>query len=212
MTRPTPDGTECARAWEAMPWVLQESADASQKAWFAEHLAGCADCRREFELQERLHLAMSLDPIVEPDPEVGLRRLLARIDADDPQRAPVRKVANGSWVVRLLAAAVLVQAVGIGVLGMKLWTNDHSPASYRTLSSPSAPAPAGALHVVPEKSMSVDRWNTLLRDQHLSVVGGPNSVGAYTVVSDDAQASQADVIKRLHGAGIRFAEPATGSP
>ncbi len=212
MTRPIPDGTGCARAWEAMPWVLQDSAGPAQKTWFAEHLAGCADCRQEYELQESLHRAIALDPMVEPDPERGLRRLMARLDADDPQRAPTRRTASASWVMRLLAAAVLVQAVGIGVLGIKLWTGDRAPASYRTLSAPSAPTPAGAVHVVPEKGMSVEAWDRLLRDQHLSVVGGPNAVGAYTVVSDDATARQADVIQRLHDAGIRFAEPATGTP
>ena len=200
----------CTRAWEAMPWVLQGSASPEQGEWLAQHLAQCAACRTEFEQQSRLRLALSLPAEVEPDPARGLERLLARLDEPEPAHAapPARAV---PWLSRALAAAVLVQAVGIGILGARLWSEAPAPA-YRTLSQDTAPAVAGAIHVVPDAGMKLAEWDALLRSLRLQVIEGPNEVGAYTVVAA-SPASTRDTVERLRAAhGIRLAEPLTASP
>ena len=79
-------GSDCPHAWELMPWVLLDSASGEQAAWLENHLAGCASCRAEFAQQSRLRLALSLPPDPSLDAEAGLNRLLARIDASDPQK------------------------------------------------------------------------------------------------------------------------------
>jgi hypothetical protein len=61
--------------------------------------------------------------------------------------------------------------------------------------------------------MNMSAWNALLQAQHLRVVDGPNGVGAYTVVSEDAAVGAKQASDRLRStAGIRFAEPVTGTP
>jgi anti-sigma factor RsiW len=209
-------GRDCPRAWEAMPWVLQGGASPVQSAWLNMHLSECNACREEFAQQERLHAAMSLPADLPIDAEAGLARLLARIDEADPQRVPSRRLASSSWLTRGLVAAVLIQAVGIGVLGVKLrgeGTERAAAPVYRTLSQDAAPAPAGSIHVVPSSTMKVADWDALLRQYHLRVVGGPNDVGAYTLVSTDGNTAAAKTVQELRSnPAIRFAEPVTGTP
>ena len=211
MKLPTDIGKDCARAWDAMPWVLQNSASPEQDEWLTRHLSECASCRDDFEQQSRLRLAMSLPSELPVDADAGLRRLLARIDAPDVHDAAARRPRTG-WLTRALVAAVLVQALGIGVLGARLWS-ESSAASYRTLSQDTQAAPAGAIHVVPDASMTLADWDTLLHALQLQVVGGPNDVGAYTVTARGAPRASADTLQKLRAThGIRLAEPVAGAP
>ncbi|NUR21600.1 zf-HC2 domain-containing protein [Frateuria sp.] len=201
-------GTDCPHAWELMPWVLQDSASQEQAAWLENHLAGCAPCRAEFAQQSRLRLALSLPHDLSFNVEAGLKRLLVRLDASDPLKTP-RQPRPRAWLVRALAAAVFAQAVGLGVLGVKLAAVENPP--YRTLSETPPPAPPGAIHVVPDAGMTLADWNALLRALHLQVVHGPNSVGAYTVVPADA-ATAGQILPKLRAArGIRLAEPVSAA-
>jgi len=207
---PNYSSQDCPRAWEMMPWVLQDSATREQSEWLTHHLAHCEACRAEFEQQKRLHQAMSLPADVEVDMEAGLQRLLGRLDApavEAPQRAR-----RGGWLTRALAAAVLIQAIGIGALGLKMWSAGDG-ATYHTLSQePSAPVTAGAIRVVPDASMTLADWNALLHSLQLQVVGGPNDVGAYTV-APATTAGKRDTLQQLRAArGVRLAEPVTDTP
>ncbi|WP_333676275.1 zf-HC2 domain-containing protein [Dyella sp.] len=214
---PTYSSQDCPRAWEMMPWVLQDSATQEQGAWLTHHLAHCEACRAEFEQQKRLQHAMSLPSETAVDMEAGLQRLLGRLDApavEEPQR-----VRRGGWLTRALAAAVLIQAIGIGALGLKTWSAGDG-AAYRTLSQqPAAPATAGAIRVVPDASMTLADWNALLHSLQLQVVGGPNDVGAYTVApmagatSQQGTTLQPGRLQQLRAAhGVRLAEPVTDTP
>jgi len=81
------------------------------------------------------------------------------------------------------------------------------------LSQASAPVPAGALHVVPDATMTLADWNSLLHSLNLQVVGGPNDVGAYTVVPSGAPATVAPALQKLRATrGIRLAEPVASAP
>jgi hypothetical protein len=212
MRMPTDTGRECGRAWEAMPWVLQDSAPQEQTEWLMSHLADCDSCRAEFEQQKRLRLAMSLPADVSIDPELGLRRLLARIDAPALATTPSRAT-GGSWLTRALVAAVLIQAVGLGMLGAKFWAEGTPQPVYRTLSQDAAPVPAGAIHVVPDSGMKLADWSMLLRSMQLQVIGGPNDVGAYTVMPAGGAAASTQAVQHLRAAhGIRLAEPVNANP
>ncbi len=202
---------DCARAWEAMPWVLQDSAPQEQGAWLTDHLARCEACREEFAQQSWLRLALALPTGIQLDPEAGLKRLMGRIDADEAEASAPRARAGG-WVTRALVAAVLVQAVGIGILGAELWSSGGNHASYRTLSSRAQAAMPGAIRVVPDTNMKLADWNTLLHSLQLEVVDGPNDVGAYTVMPAHTSTGDA-ALRQLRAAhGIRLAEPVAANP
>lgn len=201
---------DCVRAWEAMPWVLQNSATQRQRAWLKSHLALCVACRTEFAQQSRLQRAVTLPADTAIDANVGLQRLLSRLDAPGLQEVHCSSRA-GNWSRRALLAVVLIQALGIGALGMQLWSAGGEQ-SYRTLSQQSLPTPPGAIRVVPDAVMTLADWNALLHALRLQVVGGPNAVGAYTVVPAGAT-STAHALQQLRATrGIRLAEPVAATP
>lgn len=207
MTLPTSRAGDCLRAWEKMPWVLQGTASQDEQRWLQEHLQQCSSCRAEFVHQQAIRRAMQLPVDIGVDPERGLRRLLARIDT--PEAAmPYAQQRRRRWLVGGLAAAVVAQAIGIGAMGVRLWRIEVSP-SYRTLSETAPAAPvAGALHVVPETTMTLAEWDALLLSLQLQVTGGPNRIGAYTVQPTASGPTAGEVLDRLRATkGIRFAEP-----
>ncbi len=207
MNFPTDSPPDCARAWEAMPWVLQDSAPAAQKEWLMSHLAQCEACSAEFAQQTRLRVAMSLPPDIALDAEVGMARLLGRLDAAETAQPPER--ARAGWLIKALAAAVLIQAIGIGALGTRLLSDDGG--RYRTLGTPAPATVKGAIRVVPDPAMKLTDWNKLLHALGLKVIGGPNAVGAYTVVP--TASSSAQLLQRLRATpGIRLAEPVDNTP
>jgi len=66
---------------------------------------------------------------------------------------------------------------------------------------------------VPDAGMKVADWNALVHALHLQVVGGPNDVGAYTVVLAGNDSARNDVLRQLRATrGIRMAEPVAGAP
>jgi anti-sigma factor RsiW len=212
MTFPMDTGKDCVHAWEMMPWVLQGSATQEQDAWLESHLAQCESCRAEFAQQSRLRLALSLPADVPVNADVGLGRLLARLDtADAPEERPRSRPV--SWLGRALVAAVLVQALGIGVLGVKLWAVGSGNPPYRTLSQETLPAAPGAIRVVPDASMTLADWSALLRALRLQVVSGPNDVGAYTVAPVSSASTAQHALQQLRSTrGIRLAEPVAVTP
>lgn len=212
MTFPLDSGKDCVHAWEMMPWVLQGSATQEQGAWLESHLAQCESCRAEFAQQSRLRLALSLPADVPVNADVGLGRLLARLDtADAPEARPRSR--PPSWLSRALVAAVLVQALGIGVLGVKLWSMGGANPAYRTLSQETLPAAPGAIRVVPDASMTLADWSALLHALRLQVVSGPNDVGAYTVAPVSSASTAQHALQQLRTTrGILLAEPVAVTP
>jgi hypothetical protein len=203
-------GRDCTGAWDIMPWVLQNSATQEQGDWLKDHLSHCEACSTEFAQQSRLQRALALPVDISVDANAGLKRLLGRLDTADTQEGSFR-TRRGNWLNRALVAAVLLQAVGIGTLGMKLWSTGDSPA-YRTLSQESASVAPGAIRIVPDAAMTLASWNALLHNLRLQVVAGPNDVGAYTV-APTGSASTAHTLQQLRATqGIRLAEPVAVTP
>lgn len=208
MTIETTSGKDCARAWEIMPWALQATAAPGQREWLMHHLAQCEACSAEFAQQSRLRCALSLPTDVPVDAERGLKRLLERLDAPATEAPQARRWSSGR-LTRALAAAVVLQAIGIGALGVRLWS-DQAP-HYRTLSQPAVLEPAGALRVVPAAGMKLADWNKLLHDLDLRVIDGPNDAGAYAVVP--AGSSSTYALRKLRAdRDIRLAEPVDNTP
>ena len=210
------------RAWEALPWVANGRATPEQSAMVAEHVAQCPDCRAELDWQRRLHAAMSLGAVPGEDDvaaEAGLQRLMARLD-EPGEKPPLPGAARGgSRLTWALAAAVVVQAVGLGVLGLQLGqlggADPRGASDYRTLTDTAPALTAATLRVLPDASMTLSAWHATLDAQGLQVVGGPNAAGAYALAPAPTGAARpaADVLARLRATpGIRLAEPIGVAP
>lgn len=216
---------EHLRAWETLPWVANGRATPEQARIVAEHLAHCEDCRAELAWQQRLHAALAESAAPpqagpgttatdDPDTEAGLRRLLARLD-DAPEQMPPAPGGRGSRLTWALAAAVVLQAAGLGVMSLHLGSGPGTDGDFRTLSDPAPAATAATLRVLPDAGMRLADWQALLEAQRLQVVAGPNAAGAYALgpLPGAAALPPAQVLARLRGApGIRLAEPITATP
>jgi hypothetical protein len=116
--------------------------------------------------------------------------------------------ARADWLQRGLLAAVVLHAAGLWVLAVRLESAGQGPL-YRTLSEEPPPAPAGTIRVVPDSAMALANWNALLHVLHLRVVGGPDAVGAYTVVPMNRTATTRHILQQLRATrGVRLAEAA----
>jgi len=205
---PSTDPSEHRRAWDAIPWVVAGSAPMADVDLVTHHLPHCASCREEMEFQQRLQRGLrEATQVPEVDPEPGLQRLLARIDTANTELMPAPP-ARTPAPVRWLAAAVIVQAVGLAAAGFALLGSSRDGAEFRTLSSPDAPRPA-ALRLVPAPGMDFAALRALLVELKLDVVEvAPDGSSLGLAPADGQAATVQAALPRLRAhAGVQMAEP-----
>lgn len=188
-----------AEAWALLPWLANGRIATEEREWVEAHVAGCADCRAELAAQRRVATTMSADleqPAAANEEQKSFNKLWARIEAAESVTTPAVGAAVGglrsSRTVRWLAAAVIVQAIGLGVLGYGSMSNGDSQPDFRTVSNPEPRLDAPAVRIVFAPQASIESINTMLAHQGLSIVSGPGTQGNFTAeLSADAVASGA---------------------
>jgi hypothetical protein len=216
---------EHQQVFALLPWLINGTASPEQRLRATAHLAGCEDCRQEYQAQRLLRQALhEQPPRPAVDAEAGLLRLLDRLDAPaEEQPLPPSREARParrevSRLTMALAVAVVVQSIGLGALGLGHLgsVKDGGGGDYRTLSQQqAAPATHARLQVIPDASMSMADWRRLLEAHGLRVVDGPNAAGAYALaLSDGASAPSMDaLLAHLRATpGVRLAEPVAPLP
>jgi anti-sigma factor RsiW len=218
------EGDACdSEAARLLPWFVNGRLSAADGARVTQHLAHCRICSTDLEQQRSIRSLLKADGPVEFGPQPGLARTLARIDEVEREMTPAgamarrarggrRRFGSSQW----LAAAVIVQAIGLGVLGAAYLgrpSSDRTEARYATLSAPAVPAGGRRIRVVFAGSMSISEIRELLAAQQLQVVAGPSEAGVFTlgVVSSAPQADRLEksllVLRR--NPRVLFAEPAS---
>jgi len=214
-----------SEAARLLPWFVTGTLSAADSERVTRHLEHCRICAADLAHERTLRATLKADGPVEYAPQAGLARTLARIDeltremppapaeiATARERTPLRK---RSTATRWLAAAAIVQAVGLGVLGAAVLSRpatERAAAGYQTLSAP-APAATGArIRVVFTRSTTIGELTTLLGTQRLLIIAGPSAAGVFTLGATDTTLGR-DALDALL-AGLRadphvlFAEPA----
>jgi hypothetical protein len=119
-----------AEAWALLPWLANGRIAPEDREWVEAHVSGCADCRAELAAQRLVVSQVSRDEAAVPQPAASeeqrsFNKLWARIEAAESVSTGSASgsgtsagAARTSRTVRWLAAAVVVQAIGLGVLGM----------------------------------------------------------------------------------------------
>jgi len=203
---------EHRQTWDLIPWLVNSTASPVERALAEAHLAICADCRDEYAFQARLGAGLGVEIATEASPQPGLDRLLARIDAEvtDGAALPLRSRALGARLSRILAAAVIVQAIGLAALSGWALNRSASEAPYRTLSAPAVVVPDATIRFVPSPELSVGQLQRLLADNELRVASANEggTILSLAPVSTHASASTSDAIARLRATpGVLLAEP-----
>ena len=205
------------QTWDLIPWLVNGTASPVERDLAEAHLAICADCRDEYAFQARLSAGLAVDVATDAPLQPALDRLLARVDADEPidnRPSPRQRVS----MARILAAAVIVQAIGLAALGGWALERNRSAeeTAYRTLSTPAIPVPEATIRFVPSPELSVGQLQRLLADNGLRVAnaneGGTIFALAPTAPAHTAAATNEAIARLRATAGVLLAEPIARVP
>lgn len=210
MTQATP--LTHRETWELIPWVVNGTATPTDRQNVERHLRDCADCRDEYALQMQFHAGMNAGADVERDAHPSLRRLLSRIDMPETEGLDdARPSARARWP-QWLAAAVVVQAVGLTLLGGALFQRSGTPdADYRTLTNATS-ASAASIRLVPSPQLSLAELTQLLSEHQLHIVetNADNTILG-VVPTHDAADIDAIIAQLRRQPGVLLAEPTAGA-
>lgn len=212
------------QSWDSIPWVINGTASESDRRVVEEHLQGCTDCREELEFQRRLQRAVAHEGSVEVDSHSPWARLRERLDADTQSAsAPHRaRAPERTWMPWVLAA-MLLQGVGLAVLGTALWSKAPSgslnaPASsavYRTLAVSQPPLQPATVRVVFAPTMTLAELRAVLANARLQVISGPSDADVWSLApaGDSTRTATDAAVRALRAsANVRFAEPIGAAP
>jgi anti-sigma factor RsiW len=189
------EGARCEEeAARLLPWYLTGRLSAADLERVSSHLQRCAICRNDLAHERALLGLLKADNRIEYAPQAGLAKILSRIDelGRDVPAASTAALSRGTrrrlGPVQWLTAAVLLQAVALGWLGVSLRYRPQSvvlpPAPYQTLSSDPVPAAPGPhIRAVFAPAMTLAELKALLSSNNLTIVRGPSDAGAYTLAS-----------------------------
>jgi hypothetical protein len=165
-----------------LPWLVNGTLDAGERAFVERHVDACAQCRREVDWLRSLRAAC-VAAESSPAAAHAARRLRSHLDASRPRaRAP--------WRLPAVAAFAAAATFGVALLAV-----DDEPL-YRTLGAPGAStAHAGSLVVVFDPSTSEFDLRRVLRAAGARIVDGPTQTNAY--VLDVAAAHRGEALKLL---------------
>lgn len=196
-----------AEAWALLPWLANGRLGTEEREWVEAHLQTCADCRSELASQRmvasQVHRDESAPSSPSSDEQRSFNKLWARIEAAESASLPATgtngaavRAPGSSRTVRWLAAAVVVQAIGLGIFGMgALGGKNGSPTTgdeFTTVARVEPRSNAPAVRIVFQPAASIATINTLLAHQGLTIVAGPGVSGNFTAeLSADAVASGA---------------------
>lgn len=199
--------------WQAIPWLVNGTAGIEERRLAEAHLSTCADCRDELELQTAICRGLDADMPAPAgaDPAAAFARLLERIEAEGDagfDRAPPRRRIAERWLPGLVAA-VVVQAIGLAVLGAYILARaPTAPApEYATLATPEPRDAHALIRLVPAPELGVGALQALLAEHGLRIVDGNAERPIYALAPTreiDLEATLASLRAR---AGVRLAEP-----
>lgn len=226
MTAPFDTDTCDSEAARLLPWFVTGRLPAEDAARVEEHLADCPVCRADLAVQRDLRSLMRSDERIEYAPQPSLQKLMTRIDEMDREIPEVALVRPGdepsvprARVPHWMVAAVVLQTVGLGLLGALLWDRGPSrgdPARYVTLATPAPAADeAQRLRVVFAPETTANEMGLMLGALQAAVVDGPTEAGAYTIAlrsgGRDAPSVDASLARLRANPHVLFAEPVAGS-
>ena len=202
---------------DLIPWLINDRIAEDDRLSLEEHLQGCAECRADVEEQRRVYRTIAREPRIDYAPSASLQRLLSKIDIEDATatiKSGAGKRAFGrathSRLTQWLAAAVVIEAIGLSILAGMFWR--HSPSldesEYRTVTTGISAAPRASLRVVFAPTMTLGALDALLQELRLEVVSGPSPAGVYTLALGYSGESLANELAALRArTDVRFAEP-----
>jgi anti-sigma factor RsiW len=219
-----PQSRRCEEeAARLLPWYVSGRLDAADTARVMRHLERCATCSDDLAHERAVRTLLKSESSVEYAPQPGLARTLARIDELEreaptvlpfvrPAKEPARRFSAVPW----LAAAALVQAVALGVIGTAMFHRSAGVSQeprYATLSADAQPVAAGEhIRAVFAPDVTLGALNAMLARNALTIISGPSDAGVYTLAFTDAHGATGRLDRAIATLraqpSVKFAEPA----
>jgi anti-sigma factor RsiW len=204
-----------AEAWTLLPWLVNGRISDEDREWVESHVASCEECSREVQAQRAIAGQMREEPLPQTlSAQRSFGKLWTRIEASEGAM-PAADMASAtaerrgpSRTVRWLAAAVVVQAVGLATLGLAAWNGGKD--EFRTVTSEAGVViTRPAVRLVFDPAMSVGAMNDVLARHDLKIVEGPNGAGIYTAaLMGKGSATPESVAEALsNDSRVQFAQP-----
>jgi len=217
--------------WELLPWYVNGSLDAEEKALFERHARGCISCRAELEAQHSVSTEVK-----EVDVEVlavrsAFRDLDERINRTAATRVSSRWLARAvrAWAQRLrltdrevtVPAAMVAAALAVTVvfaLGSRIDWGAYRVGEYRTLTTTDQRVVAGNrdVRVVFSDRLTLSEVKETLKPLNAKIVDGPSGQGVFLVRIGDRATDFRDLVKTISSLradrNVIFAEPAFPMP
>lgn len=169
---------------ELLPWYVNDTLGAEERAQVETHLAQCAQCRDEITLLETLQRQIQQHPSVVPS-EIGLKRLMRDIK---------RERASGSerqWWRPAMAAAAIVIVVQSALL-VGLWSQQQGNGITPLGGNGNTIQSTGTVLQLQFRPTATEaQIRELLNRIDATIVAGPGAAGVYRVqlaTRPDAQA------------------------
>ena len=212
----TPLERDPARLGEALPWHVNGTLDADDRAWVERGLvADDLSLRRDLAFDRELADAFE-QRLSEVPSDIGWSELLRKVRADAARQvaaAPAPDAAAGeSWLQRLgrlfsagpsprlgmaMAVLVAVQAVAIGVLVGERQAGAPDTVEYR---AGAGARPVTAIRALFNETITEKALRDALAASGASIVDGPNPLGEYWIVTGGADPEA--VARTLRDAGV----------
>lgn len=204
------------KALELLPWFVNGTLAARERAEVERHIRGCVPCRIALQEQRQLQALIQEQPTVRLSPEKGFADLLHEVDR--PRRRRTGATLRGwdlslslglaPWTRRAVTIAVLVLSFGLASWMLTLRNSGNDLPLYSTSSqSPDSTAPL--IDIVFADGLPEDEMRTLVRSIGGTIVAGPSNVGRYTIRLDASETSpeqlQAVLARLQEDARVRFA-------
>lgn len=206
-----------AEAWALLPFIANGRISAEEREWVESHVQSCAACREELMLQRSLaqQLRDTQTPFASGE-QRAFNKLWTRIEASEsalPSQPEAARSAGAGprRTVRWLAAAVVVQAIGLALLGITaLRTTESAPGEFRTVTNAETRTIGPAIRLVFSADASIADVSDMLLRHGLELVGGPQGGGIFTAGLKDTSAERSAESVAAHlraDERVQFAEP-----
>lgn len=220
MTSPTDLERVHRETRDLIPWWVNGRLTGEEARRVESHLAQCAECRADVDVEHRVRAAVRQKSPVEYAPQVSLQKLWSRIEdveREMPTRpmqgvAPPAVTTTAAPATRWKVAAGVLIGLGLGLLAASTWqtTRTGGPAAFRTATTaqpvPGRPAQA---RVVFAPAVSVEELTRIVAGNGFAIVDGPSESGVYglTLAAGGADSAAAALARLRADPRVRFAEP-----
>jgi hypothetical protein len=194
------------QVWLLLPWLATGRLSAAERELAEEHVRHCSACEQELAVQHLMGNALTEPDRVTYAPGPSFRKLMDRIDAEEPgsrARKAGRAADVRSLLQRLAWAASFLMLFGI--TGLIVQTYRWSQPDFRTVTDSPAVTP-NVLHIALDRSIAIGEVEELLRTGGARIVEGPGNTGilGVTPVGVDARTPAAKVNKQMRALSARL--------